>query len=107
MSTRSRAVPWFLERPPYYISERKLGPGGFGEVTVWRDWSWDAKTWFKGDGSCFAHGLYFADNWPPPDVLERHPILRVMFAEREAQARAAGERFLGQLISGNPNAARA
>lgn len=96
MSKRSRAVPWFLERPPYYVSERKLGPG---DVAVWRDWSWDAKTWFQGDGTCLRPGFYLPVDRPPPDVLERYPLLVGFFSEHEKRARELGDKFLGEVIA--------
>lgn len=99
MSSRRRAVPWFLERPPHYINERKLAPGGFGEVVVWRDWSWDTKTWFSGDGTCYRPGFYRPGDAAPPHLVELYPVVGKWLEMEKRQAIAANEKLIGTLIA--------
>lgn len=96
MSARRRAQPWFLERPPYYVNERKLEPGG---VTVWRDWSWDARTWFRGDGTCSVPSFYLPGDPVPPGLVALYPLIGRWLDLELERAKKAGDHFLGSIIA--------
>lgn len=53
MSTRSRAAPWFIERPVIYAHTLHW----MGEPMM-RQWSWNTITWFDYSGNVITAGTY-------------------------------------------------
>lgn len=71
MSTRSRAAPWFLDRPAYYRrTEDYVANNRVVAKAV--AWSWDAITWFAAeDGQPLYVGTGSEYGEPAHGVLER------------------------------------
>lgn len=70
MSTRSRAAPWFVDRPDGYREEMREWLKR-DHVEFSREWSWDGITWFDARGRCVHVGSEDEYGYPFLRTLER------------------------------------